>query len=147
MLPLWSAIAGLGLSAFQALSGHSAQQRAEQAAREGGMSPEEVNEMEQRGMAGAKLDLRRRGLLDSGLLPGARAAVTGEVALARAKSRLPLQGSYIQMLQQRSQQPNFLGSLIPLVMQYGLRGPGGSTLIKPYQPPGATPPPATTTTK
>lgn len=57
---------------------------AERLMKEGGLSPEELAEMERLGMARMKTGLSRRGQLDSGLLAGGHAALTGELKIGRA---------------------------------------------------------------
>lgn len=111
-----------------------AARRAQAILEQGGLSPEELAAMRREGEARIKGALAGRGLLDSGLLPGAQAALEGELALAKARAKAPFQSALAQMLSQQSQQPSLLSSLIPIVMQHGLRGPGGEWWIPPYDP-------------
>jgi hypothetical protein len=130
-MPFWAAIASLLLGGYQAYQASQAQQRAEASAREGGLTSEEIAEFQRRGEESITRDAARRGLLDSGIPAGGRAALQAELAFAKARSRLPLQGSYIQALTNRANQPSLLSSLIPLFLRYGVRGPGGNPIISP----------------
>ncbi len=86
-MPFWLAL-GLGLlGAYQTYKAAQAQQQAIQSLQQGGLSPEEVARMRQQGTANLRLNLARRGLLDSGLLPGGVAALEGELALAQAAAK------------------------------------------------------------
>lgn len=131
-MPFWLGL-GLGLlGLFQQQQQAQAQQRAMQMAEQGGLSDVELADLERRGRAGLKTTLSRRGLLDSGLLSAGEAAIPGELALAKAKGRGALQGTYLQALLSQSQQPSLVGSLVPLFLQYGLQRPGGGYYIPPY---------------
>lgn len=131
-MPFWLGL-GLGLlGLYQTAQQQRSQQQALEMARSGGLSDEEAADLERRARAGLKTTLSRRGLLDSGLLSAGEAAIPGEIALAKARGRGALQGTYIQSLLQQSQQPGLIGSLVPLFLQYGLQRPGGGYVIPPY---------------
>lgn len=120
------------MSFLQASQQAEAQRRALAELERGGLSPEELAAMREEGQAAISKSLAQRGLLDSGLLPGAQAKLEGELALARARARAPFRLALAEQLSRQAQQPTLLGSLIPLVMQYGLKGPGGDWWIQPY---------------
>ncbi len=131
-MPFWVTL-GLGLlGLWQQKQAADAQAEAMRQAQQGGLSPEELADLERRGVAGMKTDLSRRGMLDSGLLTGGRAVLTGELALAKARARAPFQQSYINLLLNRAQQPSFVSQLVPLIMQYGQKGPGGQWWLPPF---------------
>jgi len=130
-MPFWLSL-GLGLlGLWQTYNQQRMQQRAlrlaEQQAQ--GLSPEEMAALRQQGESNMRLDLARRGMLDSGLLPGARALLEGELALAKARGRNAT--PYINLLSQQASQPSFLSQLIPLVLQYGLQNPQGGWYLQP----------------
>lgn len=101
---------------------------------QGGLSDEELKALREQGEAQISRALAQRGLMDSGLMPGAKAALEGELALAKARARGPYRLALAQQLMGQAQQPTLLGQLIPLALQYGLRGPAGDWWIPPYNP-------------
>jgi hypothetical protein len=126
----WLAL-GLGLlGAWQAYQASQAQQRAIQTLSQG-FSPEEIARMREQGTANLRLNLARRGLLDSGLLPGGVAALEGELALAQAAAKRGMAPALSSIYLQQAQQPSFLAALVPLLLQYGVQRPGGGWLIPP----------------
>lgn len=132
-MPFWLSLALGLLGGYQTYQGQQAQQRALALAEQGGLSDIEAADLERRGRASLKTTLSRRGLLDSGLLSAGEAAIPGEIALAKARGRGALQGTYIQSLMQQAQQPSLIGSLVPLFLQYGVQRPGGGGYyIPPY---------------
>lgn len=94
-----------------------------------GLSDAEIANLQGKSEASLKQNLSSRGLLDSGLLAGGQATIAKELALAKASSKLPAQGSYINALMSKSNQPTLISSLIPLIMQHGLQGFGGNWLV------------------
>jgi hypothetical protein len=64
------------------------------------MSPEEEAELWRRGEAAMITDLSRRGMLDSGLLPGGRAALVGQIGLAKAQASQPFKQALINAMLQ-----------------------------------------------
>ena len=130
-MPFWLAL-GLGLlGAYQSYRSAQAQQQAIQALQQGGLSPEELARMREQGEANLRLNLSRRGLLDSGLLPGGLAALERELALAQAQAKRGAAPALSQIYLSQAQQPSFLQALLPLVLQYGLWGPQGQQWIRP----------------
>lgn len=131
-MPLWLTLALAGIGLAQSASASSAQQRALEAAQQGNqLSAEELAQMESQGTSALKGNLAQRGLLDSSLFTGGLAKLRGELALAKAKGRGAFQGSYISQLLNRSNQPSLLSTLVPLSLQYGVRGRGENDWIIP----------------
>ncbi len=75
------------MSWFQGQQQAEASRRAQAILEQGGLSPEELAAMRREGEARIKGALSGRGLLDSGLLPGAQAALEGELALVSVTAR------------------------------------------------------------
>lgn len=119
------------MSFLQAQQQAEAQRRALATLEQGGLSEEELRALREEGESAIRKGLAQRGLLDSGLLPGAQTKLEGELALAKARARAPFRLALAEQLSRQAQQPTLLGSLIPIVMQYGLRGPGGDWWIPP----------------
>ncbi len=121
---------------LQAQQAAQAQREALELLRQGGLSEEEIKALREQGESEIGKSLASRGLSDSGLLAGAKAALEGELALARARARGPYRLQLSEMLSRAAQQPTLLSTLIPIVMRYGLRGPGGDWWIPPFPGPG-----------
>lgn len=130
-MPLWLAIASLGLGFLQNQQAVDAQNRALQAAQQGTISDEELADYENRATAKLKGNLASRGVLDSDLFTGGLGKISRDRALLKAQGRSALSGTYINALLNRANQPSFLSSFLPLALQHGIRGTGENWLIRP----------------
>lgn len=131
-MPFWLALGSALLGAYQSYQGAQAQRQALQSASQG-LSPEELGELRRGGTANIRLNLGRRGLLSSGLLPGSLATLERQIGMAQAGAKRETLPYALQLLQGQAQQPSLLGSIVPLMLQYGVRSPQGGWWVPPYQ--------------
>lgn len=132
-MPWWLGLGGLLLSLFQGNQAASAQQKAIDAAK---LSDEDIADLRAGGESSLKSNLASRGLLDSSLLSGGLGRLTRELADAKRRGSAQLSSIY----QSQADKPSFLTQLVPLLLQMGLKGPGGQSWLDPYKPQFATAP-------
>jgi hypothetical protein len=97
------------------------------------MSPQEESGLRTQAGANVKSGLASRGLLDSGIYGSALAGIEPEIARIKGQRAAGTLGAggLSGLYASEASQPSFLGSLMPLLMKYGLKDFSGGYSIQP----------------